>query len=243
MVDRTEEKPNSLAEPPAVAGARILWRSRALFKAMHSDFLLREQFVTDPVQVVSEYVYDKKLAPLNASVANQLVYSVVSSRSLFKWLVHYSREGSHRSTAHGGFAGQFGRAVADSGDYRVVLSLIRSSLVKESPSGFETFGLFVQALSAVLGDRNDRFGTGIASADTGGDTGSSTGGDTGSSTGGDTGTSADTGRGIYGADVGGDAFGFIDPYNLAIYARDSLAVLIQYATELLNLGALDVIEH
>ena len=32
--------------------------------AMSSDFLLREQFVTDPAQILSEYVYSKKLPSL-----------------------------------------------------------------------------------------------------------------------------------------------------------------------------------
>jgi len=44
-------------KPSPIARAAVLRRFDALFRAMSQDFLLREQFVTDPAQIASEYVY------------------------------------------------------------------------------------------------------------------------------------------------------------------------------------------
>ena len=60
----------SQPEPITVARAATMRRIDALFRAMSSDFLLREQFVTDPVQVMWEYGHSSALAPEKASYAN-----------------------------------------------------------------------------------------------------------------------------------------------------------------------------
>ena len=259
MSSPLEDKRLSYAEPRLLRLARVSSRSRALFRGMHADPLLREQFVTDPVQVLSDYVYDWKVGPSDASIANRLVYSVLSSRTMLRWLVEYSREAGHRSVSRAGFLEHFGRAVAESGDFRIVFALLASSLTIERSGAIEAFESFVFALLQVFNDGMGRFGTAAASGDTsgdtggntgGGDTGGSTGGDTGGSTGGDTGggdtggsTGGDTGGstgGIFGGDVAGDFGGVVDPY-LPGYAQITIEQLIEYASELVSLGALEEI--
>jgi hypothetical protein len=46
----------------------------ALFKAMASDFLLREQLVTDPARILAEYVQGERLEPQRADDTYRLVY-------------------------------------------------------------------------------------------------------------------------------------------------------------------------
>src|SRR5260370_20495936 len=77
---------NASHEPLTLHRAAIVRRVDALFRAMSSDFLLREQFITDPAQILSEYVYAKKLPPDETAPINHLIYSVMSSRSLLHWL-------------------------------------------------------------------------------------------------------------------------------------------------------------
>ena len=64
----------------------VVRRFDALFRAMSTDFLLREQFVTDPAQVVSEFVYRTQLEPGVAATINRLVYSVAANAGLLTWI-------------------------------------------------------------------------------------------------------------------------------------------------------------
>ena len=61
-------------------------RLDALFRAMATDYLLREQFVTSPSSVIFDYVYGVQLQPQQAEVSDQLIHSVMSSRQLLEWL-------------------------------------------------------------------------------------------------------------------------------------------------------------
>ena len=64
--------------PMVLRAAAVSHRVDALFKAMSQDYLLREQFVTDPAQVLSDYVDRGQLPEQRASVSNQLAYSVTN---------------------------------------------------------------------------------------------------------------------------------------------------------------------
>ena len=57
-------------------------RVDALFRALASDYLFREQFVTDPAQILTEYVHGERLEPDQAAAANQLVFAMVSNPGL-----------------------------------------------------------------------------------------------------------------------------------------------------------------
>ena len=106
-------------------------RFAALFKAMAGDFLLREQFVTDPSQIAAEYVTGERLGRKRATAANTILYAVLSSPKLLPWLSEYAAglDGDLQSDRR--FVAELGAAVARSGDECVVGALIRGSLANE----------------------------------------------------------------------------------------------------------------
>jgi hypothetical protein len=179
---------NIRAEAPFLRRAATVRRVDALFQAMAGDFLLRQQFITNPTQLLSEYVHGTQLSPDEASVSNQLIYAVVSDRNLLTWLHRYA--GEHRGSVPSGarFLHDFAHAVADCGGRHAVIALLRSSIERAGLGGFDEDLLhFFFNLSVVGAIR--------AGLDEGGDTATGTG-DTGTGTG-DTGT-GDTGTGVTG---------------------------------------------
>ena len=112
--------------PLTIQRAAIVRRVDALFRAMSSDFLLREQFVTDPAQILSEYVYSKKLPSLEAAPINQLIYSVIANRGLVNWLRDRAFQPRSQMQSGGGFLSEFSRAVVQHRNHNVVLALIRN---------------------------------------------------------------------------------------------------------------------
>jgi hypothetical protein len=123
--------------PQGMRRAAVARRFDALFKAMSTDILLREQFITDPAQILSEYVHGTSLPPQKASVTNQLVYSVLSNPKLLSWLRDYSIKHKGDPPSSQKFMGDFGRAAVESGGHHVVLALIRGAAEKESVFGFD----------------------------------------------------------------------------------------------------------
>ncbi|MFJ7157402.1 hypothetical protein ACIQUQ_20945 [Streptomyces sp. NPDC101118] len=111
--------------------AAVARRVNALFRAMSTDFLLREQFVTDPAQILAEYVDGGRLPAPRASALNQLVYAVAASPEVLRWLRDYAL--AHRETPvpHTRFLTDFGRAVTERQAVQVVLALLRLSLEGE----------------------------------------------------------------------------------------------------------------
>ena len=90
----TDDSQGRALEPRSLRSAAVERRAFALFGAMSTDFLLREQFVTDPSQVWSEYVHGAGLPPERASVVNQFVYSVMANPALVRWRVRGQDPGS-----------------------------------------------------------------------------------------------------------------------------------------------------
>src|SRR5260370_37443721 len=123
-------------EPPLLRRAAIVRRFDALFRAMSTDFLLREQFVTDPAQIAAEYVYGTRIGAQRSSIINQLLYAVMANRGLFNWLRSYSIKHDLQFPARSKFAEDFSRAVAEHGGGYVVIALIRGSAETEPAIGF-----------------------------------------------------------------------------------------------------------
>jgi hypothetical protein len=203
-------------EPLNLQRATTTRRVDALFRAMSTDFLLREQFVTDPAQVLAEYVRGASLPPEAASVTNQLLYAVMSNRGLLDWLRDYSLEHRGQPPARSKILIDFSRALVERGGHHVAIALIRSSLEQEPVLGFfdETF---VQILFQDSGIFSDAAQTGGQEGGPGHDTGGSDGGTTSS------GSTQKSGYGLFGS-----------KYVLTLDA------LNQYSIHLRDLGALDV---
>jgi hypothetical protein len=182
--------------------AATVRRVDALFYAMSSDFLLRQQFVTNPTQVLSEYVHGTQVPSEQASVSNQLVYAVLSDRKLLTWLHAYAVERRGNVASGPEFLRDFAHAVAAHGGRHAVIALLRSSIEGTGLMGFDADVLhFFFNVGFVFDD--DGTGTG-----TDGETGtdSETGGGTaiGTESGTDslTGVATRTGTGTVTAETG-----------------------------------------
>ncbi|MFH8627912.1 hypothetical protein ACH4A8_39515, partial [Streptomyces vietnamensis] len=112
----------------AAVGRRV----NALFRAMSTDLLLREQFVTDPAQILAEYVDGSRLSPQRASAVNQLLYAVAANTDVLLWLRNYVLTRLETPTSREQFMTDFGRAVTEKQATHVVLALLRLSMEKEA---------------------------------------------------------------------------------------------------------------
>jgi hypothetical protein len=136
-------KPSPSTERTTQSGSQILQRAEiarrvdALFRAMAHDYLLREQFITNPAQATAEYVYSKTLPPAKATAINQLFYSVISNHKLLGWLRKYSNQYRGKQPSASQFLTDFGRAAVEYSADHVVFSLIRSALIPGAELGFD----------------------------------------------------------------------------------------------------------
>jgi hypothetical protein len=127
---------------------RVNRRVGALFTAMSSDFLLRQQFVTDPAQVLAEYVDGESLSAEIAAAANRLLYSVLSNPGLLRWISGYASQHKQGASAGQDFDRKFARAVARHGDEQTVLTLIAGA--SDTQDRFTTQSRLLLAIIAAL---------------------------------------------------------------------------------------------
>ena len=179
----------------AVRSATTLRRTHALFDAMSGDHLFREQFVTDPTQIYSEYVHGAPLDRQRADVLNQFVYAVISSDELLRWAIEYRNECAGGAPPDSELAMRFGRAVVDTNSHHVALALMRAS--SEQQPIFPLDPALKDVIFGVGGRGRAGSQTGFVTAQVADGTEISTGTGTGTeiSTGTGTGTEISTGTG------------------------------------------------
>lgn len=131
------------------AALRFTRRVDALFSALSTDYLLREQFVTDPAQILTEYAEGKGLPAETATLANQLLYAVLSNPGMVKWVREYARAQRGAPPSGEGFARDFSRTVAQHGDEQLILVLLRSA--RESRDLFAPQSNLLRAIIGALG--------------------------------------------------------------------------------------------
>jgi hypothetical protein len=115
-----------------ISNAGQVRRVEALIRAMASDMLLREQFVTNPAQVLGNYLTGDRLPAESAEPANQLIYSIAANPDLIRWLQSYSQTQAGRVPDPHEFAVTFGRAVADNNAYEVIFALQRAASTRNT---------------------------------------------------------------------------------------------------------------
>jgi hypothetical protein len=132
-------KPNAAwqDESPVLRRIATVRRVDAFFQAMSHDFLLRQQFITNPIHVLSEYVYGTQIPSERASVSNQLIYAALSDREFLSWVHFYASE--HRDNVPSGaeFVKDFAQAIVDHGGHHAVIALIRSAVAGNGLVGFD----------------------------------------------------------------------------------------------------------
>jgi hypothetical protein len=141
----------------ALVDAKAAWRTHAMFRAMSADYLLREQFATDPTQVFCDYVFADRAPGVETETANQLIFSVFSNPHLRRWMGAYSRRLGGRSPSRHVFASQFASAVAASRDPLVALALVRGTAADRDL--FELQADFFRAVLAAMGRGSVASGT------------------------------------------------------------------------------------
>jgi hypothetical protein len=103
-------------------------RLDALFRALASDFLLREQFITDPAQIASEYVNGKRLAPEESAAINYLIYSCLGNNYLISWLRDYAMRSDRKPITQQELVQDFAVAVVEQRAHHVVSALAHFAL-------------------------------------------------------------------------------------------------------------------
>jgi hypothetical protein len=103
-------------------------RLDALFRALASDFLLREQFITDPAQIASEYINGKRIAPEASAAMNYLIYSCLANNYLISWLRDYAMRSDGKAITQQNFVREFSTAVVEQRAHHVVAALAHFAL-------------------------------------------------------------------------------------------------------------------
>jgi hypothetical protein len=148
---------SSLSQNP-IREAATERRVSALFKAMSTDFLLCEQFLTDPAQVLADFVGGKSLPQAEADAYNHMIYSIAASPALLSWLRSYSvKQGAHRPSLDQ-FLLDFGHAVADRQAHHVVNALVHGATRSHAPLSSEVMNAAKNGLIHVFGNGPDRPG-------------------------------------------------------------------------------------
>ncbi|MEU6987837.1 hypothetical protein ABZ946_31155 [Streptomyces sp. NPDC046324] len=135
----------------SLSDAAAARRVEALFKAMAADFLLREQFVTDPAQILAEYVRGERLERRQAEDTNRLIHAVMSNPGLVRWIRDFARQLRRNRLEPGSGLADFGRAVIDNGAADVVTALVATSGEGTGVVGFDGSLLHVLADSSIFG--------------------------------------------------------------------------------------------
>ena len=132
-------------------------RADALFRTLSTDYLLREQFVTDPAQILSEYLGGPRPSDDEIDAANQMIFAVMSNPRLRDWMINYAGQLNGRIPSRHEFALAFAKAHAAHGDDVTTLALIRGAA--DGSAHFTIQADLLRALVGVLGGHATVAGT------------------------------------------------------------------------------------
>jgi hypothetical protein len=130
---------------------KVAHRTEALFRAISTDTLLREQFVTDPAQIMSDYLFTERPSEEAIDASNQLIYAVMSSQRLRNWAIGYGAKLNGATPSRDAFALEFAHAIAHSGDELAAVAVIRGAADKSDH--FILQADLLRAIVTVLGGR------------------------------------------------------------------------------------------
>jgi hypothetical protein len=154
----TKELPRLVLRRPAIARG-----VNELFEAMLADRALRDDFVANPARVLSKFIGGSPLPPQRASIANQLLYTLLSNPPLLDWLRDYETEHREVPPHSAQFMSDFTRAVMRlCGDCDVV-SFLKSAGYREGdgdnregPYGFISHSAFIFSGAAISTDQQQQ---------------------------------------------------------------------------------------
>lgn len=115
--------------------AATVRRIDALFQAMETDFLLREQFITGPSQVLMEYLADSSVPREQAALTDRLIYSVFANPKLLQWFQEYVHRHTDAVPTGVQFLADFCEATVSHGGRDVVAVLLEGSAAETGIHG------------------------------------------------------------------------------------------------------------
>ena len=110
-------------------------RIDALFQAMETDFLLREQFITGPSQVLMEYLAGPSVSREQAALTDRLIYSVFANPKLLQWFEEYVHRHTDKVPTGGQFLADFCEATVNHGGQDVVAALLEGCVAETGIHG------------------------------------------------------------------------------------------------------------
>lgn len=151
-----------------VSRAGVVRRIDALFRAMETDFLLREQFITGPSEVLAEYLAGAKISPEQSAVTNQLIYSVFANKKLLRWFQEYAQRRIDDVPTTDRFLDDFCEAAVDRGGQAVVAALIAGCAAGTGVHGLSDdllhYFINLHAAQVLSGERLDETAVGEETA-------------------------------------------------------------------------------
>ncbi|MFF8835690.1 hypothetical protein [Streptomyces sp. NPDC015130] len=102
---------------------------------METDFLLREQFVTGPTRILTEYLDVPPVSSQQAVFSDRLVYAVFANPKLLQWFQDYVHGYTDRVPTAAEFLTDFCRATVSHDGHDVVAALLEASAAETGIHG------------------------------------------------------------------------------------------------------------
>ncbi|MGW2838872.1 hypothetical protein ACWCWD_13855 [Streptomyces sp. NPDC001493] len=115
--------------------AAAVRRIDALFQTMETDFLLREQFITGPTQILTEYLGNPSVTPEQTALTDRLVYAVFASPKLLGWFQEYVHRHADEVPTQGQFLTAFCEATVAHDGQDVVAALLEGCAAETGLAG------------------------------------------------------------------------------------------------------------
>ncbi|MDV5142808.1 hypothetical protein R1T08_00310 [Streptomyces sp. SBC-4] len=145
-----------------MARAANVRRIDALFQAMETDFLLREQFITGPSRILTEYLDVPPVTAEQAACTDRLVYAVFANAKLLQWLQDYVHDHTDRVPTGPEFLADFCEATVGNRGQDIVAALLEGCVTGTGIHGLteDLLHYFVNlhAAHTLCGDENGRHG-------------------------------------------------------------------------------------
>lgn len=135
MSTQSNQHNQSTRRSAVMSRAATVRRIDALFQTMETDFLLREQFITGPTQILVEYLGGPPVARERTDLADRLIYSVFASPALLRWFQAYVHHHADEVPTREHFLNSFCEATVSHGGQDVVAALLEGCVAETGIAG------------------------------------------------------------------------------------------------------------
>lgn len=122
-------------EPLVLKKGDLRKNTAALFEKLESDEKLRDRFIQNPVQMLSERVFKQKVPRQTVSESNRFLFSILANERFLDWLAKWKAENRDRKLEKNEFNRAIAGALIEFGDENLGASVVASNL-----AGVRLFG-------------------------------------------------------------------------------------------------------